>query len=234
MRKHSVKLLGNSARAPSFSRRQAVAALAKSVMKHLSVLAAVAVATLALTASKDASAGPIELELGAKAGVGSNPSSSSLNPLGFGIGARGGVSIIGIYGGLNLMYYTGGSSDTNVVVGNVHTSAHSLMYGIEGGFNFRLLDDLLTLRPQLGLGNFNVSYDASGNAVGVTVSGNESKSYLYLEPSALAYLSFGNLFVGADIGFLVIPSVDERTGPTTTESKTWTSLTIHGQVGLKF
>src|ERR1019366_6022326 len=46
---------------------------------------------------------------GAKAGVGTNPSSSPINPLGFGLGGRGGASFFGFYGGVDLMYYFGGS-----------------------------------------------------------------------------------------------------------------------------
>src|SRR5579862_4965574 len=68
-----------------------------------------------LMMTRDAHAlGPVDLEVGAKVGVGTNPISdqngtSTPNPLGFGLGARGGVSFLGIYAGVQLMYYFGSS-----------------------------------------------------------------------------------------------------------------------------
>ncbi len=188
-------------------------------MKVASTLVAFTLATTLASISSTAHALPIEVELGAQAGLGSNPSNANVNPLGFGIGARGGVSIIGIYGGLRAIYYLGGEE--------AGVKFHSLQYGIEGGFNIRLLDDLLTIRPQLGIGNYTLT--ASGSIVGVNVDTSDSK--LYLEPGVVGYVSFGGLFVGADINLLAIPGVDE---PGQRESKTWTAVTMHGQVGFKF
>src|SRR5580692_6891662 len=88
----------------------------------LSVMAVVSFAS-------DASAlGPLDIEVAARLGVGTTPSnipSGATNPLGFGLGARAGVSIIGLYGGGSIDYYLGGSQGSE--------SVHTLKYGLEGG-----------------------------------------------------------------------------------------------------
>jgi hypothetical protein len=181
----------------------------------------IAVLTAIVCSAPRASAlGPVDLEIGAKAGVGTNPSSGTINPLGFGIGGRVGVAILGIYGGVNVLYYLGGS-DSGV-------SVHTLQYGIEGGYGVKLLDDILTIRPQIGLGN--VTFSTSGTFAGISLD--QSKSYIYVEPGVTGLIALGGFFVGADANILVIPGVDEGGVPNTT--KTWTAFTLHGQVGLKF
>src|ERR1700721_973943 len=104
-----------------------------------------------LVAAPPIALGPVDLELGAKAGIGTHPFNGSLNPLGFGIGGRGGVSFFGLYGGVDLMYYLGGSE--NVPGGSI--SEHTFMYGLDLGYNFKIA--ILTLPPLLGIGNFTVS-----------------------------------------------------------------------------
>jgi len=172
--------------------------------------------------------GPLDLELGAKVGMGTNPDSNGPNPLGFGLGARGGVSIFGIYGGLNVMYYLGGSQTEQTSVGSASVSAHSLLYGIEAGYGIKL--SILTLRAQLGLGNATITGGGSANIGGVSGSGSNSNSYFYLEPGVVGMVSFGMYFVGADINGLFITGVKDENG----NSKTDTSLTLHGQVGVTF
>jgi hypothetical protein len=179
---------------------------------------------LSMTSTNAHALGPVDLEVGAKAGIGTNPSDGTINPLGFGIGARAGVAIKDIYAGLNVMYYLGGS---DTVLG-ADVSAHALQYGLEGGYGFHLIE-ILTIRPQLGLGNISFTSKAEGS--GLTFE--DTKGYLYLEPGVVALVSLGGLFVGADANLLVIPGVEERSG-TTTESKTYTAFTLHGQVGFKF
>ncbi len=184
-------------------------------MTRLPLLLAASVAAM-LTASvaRDAHAlGPIDLEVAAKAGGGTNPGSGPLNPLGFGLGGRGGVSFFGFYGGVDVMYYLGGSE---TVLGE-SVSAHTLMYGVDLGYNIKVA--ILTLRPQLGLGNFTVS----------TSPGGGSASNLYLEPGVTGLLAFGTFIVGADANLLVLPGINTPTGSTTE-----TAFTLHGQVGLRF
>jgi len=184
-------------------------------MKRIPLLVAAATVTvLTASATRDARAlGPIDLEVAAKAGMGTNPGSGSLNPLGFGLGGRGGVSFFGFYGGVDLMYYLGGSE---TVLGQ-SVSAHTLMYGLDLGYNIKVA--ILTIRPLLGLGNFTVS----------TSPGGASASNLYLEPGVTGLLSFGTLIVGADANLLVLPGINTPTGSTTE-----TAFTIHGQIGARF
>jgi len=193
--------------------------------RSLTIVVGLAAGLLAfLGSSRDAHAlGPVDLELGAKAGVGTNPSSGDANPLGFGLGARGGVSIIGLYGGVNFMYYTGGSQDLPAGAGKI--SYHATQLGLEAGFGIKLVE-VLTIRPQVGFGSLTFSSSTEGG--GQTVDA--STGYFYLEPGVVGMVSLGTLFVGADANLMLIPGVD--TGPSTSETQT--AVTLHGQVGVKF
>jgi hypothetical protein len=188
--------------------------------RAFSLVTALAVGGAFVSFSSSAHAlGPLDLEIGLKAGVGTNPADApSPNPLGFGIGGRAGIAIVGLYAGLNTVYYLGGS--TTILGGKFSTNAW--LYGLEGGYGFKLLDGLLTIRPQIGIGNavFYVSDQDSST----------SDSHLYLEPGVTGLISFGGLFVGADANVLVIPNV--TTGINTT--KTYSAFTLHAQAGLKF
>jgi hypothetical protein len=191
-------------------------------------------ATFAMTRNAHA-LGPIDIEVGAKAGIGTNPTSSSSatvngvsatasapNPLGFGLGARGGVSFMGIYGGVQLMYYFGSSQDESVLGQTFSAKEHAFMYGLELGYGFKLLD-LLTIRPQVGIGNATFSF--SGNTSGVAnVNTDQSNSNLYLEPGVTVLISLGGWFVGADANVLFFPGLDNSKA----------AFTLHGQIGLKF
>lgn len=165
--------------------------------------------------------GPLDVEIGARAGVGSNIG-LGIDPLGLGLGARAGVSVLGLYGGVNVMYYFG--TDENVSPppgGPTSDFIHTLLYGVEGGYGIRLLDDSLTLRAQLGIGNaeFNSNDTIPGSFHG-----------LYLEPGVLGMFASGRWFVGADVNALVfVDTFHLGFGPSTR-----TSLTVHGQVGVVF
>jgi hypothetical protein len=185
-------------------------------MRRTSLLFAAAALGAALTCiPRDASAlGPVDLELGVKAGGGTNPiNNSTLNPLGFGLGARGGVALFGIYGGVNVMYYFGGSQ----TVAGTNISVHSLMYGAELGYNIKLT--ILTIRPQIGLGQITLSGTGANDV-----------NNLYLEPGVTGLISLGMWFVGADANALVLPGIRQGDGSTGTSA----GFTLHGQVGVKF
>jgi len=192
-------------------------------MKRIPLLVAATAAVVVIgSVARDAHAlGPIDLELGAKVGAGTSPASSGPNPLGFGLGGRGGISFFGIYAGVDAMYYFGGS-ETLTPPGPAGTSSekislHTVMYGLDLGYNFKIA--ILTIRPLLGIGNFTESSSPS--------SGNESN--LYLEPGVTALVSLGTLFVGADANLLVLPGINTPTG-----NQTETAFTLHGQVGVRF
>jgi hypothetical protein len=168
--------------------------------------------------------GPINIEAGALAGYATNPNGDNpYNTLGVGVGARAGVEFLGIYGGLRGMYYFGGSAD--VPGGSI--SSHAFMYGIDGGYSFHFL--MLTIRPQIGIGNLTLS--GSGTATGSSSSSvSDSDSHLYLQPGVTGLLTFGVVYVGAEVNVLIIPGVDQGDG----NSKTYASLAINGEVGVRF
>lgn len=185
------------------------------LLASVGALTAVGVLCFANNAS---ALGPLDLEVGVKAGVGTTPSnvpSGSPNPLGFGIGGRAGVSILGLYGGGSIIYYLGGSENG--------VSVNTLMYGLEAGYGLKLLD-LLTVRAQLGLGSYKISASADGYST--------SSSNLYLEPGLTGLISLPGMpwFVGADANVLVLTGVQNGNG----QSQTDTGFTLHAQVGYTF
>jgi hypothetical protein len=205
-------------------------------MKSASIsIAAFAFCAGTLMMTRDARAlGPVDLEIGAKVGMGTNPigaknsAPDAPNPLGFGLGGRAGVSFLGIYGGVQLMYYFGSSQDQTIGGTTLSESEHSLLYGIEAGYGLTLVD-ILTIRPQLGIGNYTLTGSASGSGPGVSVNTpSQSKSNLYLEPGVTGLVSLGMWFVGADANLLFLPGFD--VGPSY-DSKV--AFTLHGQVGIK-
>jgi hypothetical protein len=178
-----------------------------------------------VTSSKEAHAlGPLDLEIGGKIGFGTNPiSGSPINPLGLGLGGRAGVTLLGFYGGVNIVDYLGGSQ------GPVSESA--LEYGLELGYTLKVL--MLRIRPQVGFGNITFNYSGSESLGGVNVSGSTSQSSFYLEPGATVLATFGILFVGVDANALIVTSGPPNSGATSSTS-TDVGFTLHGQVGVTF
>ncbi len=192
-------------------------------------------ATFAMTSNAHA-LGPVDVEVGAKVGFATNPvsgssatvngvtaTSSPPNPLGFGLGARGGVSFLGFYGGVNFLYYFGSSQDVSVLGQSVSIHEHTFMYGLELGYGITLLD-LLTIRPQVGIGN--ATFSSSGTASGTVNAdvGGGSNSNIYIEPGVTGLVSLGGWFVGADANVLFFPGLDNSKA----------AFTLHGQIGFKF
>ncbi len=162
--------------------------------------------------------GPIGLEVGAIAGYGTSPDSSSpVNTLGIGLGGRAGVVLFDhLYGGVKVIDYLGGSTD----VATVPVSYHALQYGLDVGYGFSV--PLLTVRPQIGVGNIALS----GSAPGV---GSVTAGAAYIEPGVTALVGLGLFFAGADANYMVIPAASQPDG----SSKTEGAVTIHAQVGVK-
>lgn len=174
-------------------------------MKNLSRILGALAATLCLVSyADDAKAlGPIDLEVGLKGGYATNPSTATTvsQGLGVGLGGRAGVGIFGIYGGISVVDYLGQDSDSAVAVGG------------ELGYSWNI--SLLTLRPQIGIGNITQSFSSSAHL--------PNSNSLYLEPGLTALIGLGLFFVGADANALIITSQGNNT-----------ALTLHAQVGLKF
>lgn len=169
---------------------------------------------IALSSREARALGPIDIEVGAKLGAASNPVGGNVNPLNVGLGARAGVSLFGLYGGLNLVNYFG-SGD------GVGGTFHALEFGGELGYSIKIA--ILTLRPQVGLGNITFSDSTTST----------SQSSFYAEPGLTALLTFGIIYLGADANALVITSAPnaESLGLTTSTN---TAFTAHGQVGITF
>jgi hypothetical protein len=183
--------------------------------------AAAACALATLTRAEDASAlGPIDLEAGLKVGVGTNPDSNGPNPYGFGLGARGGIQLFHLYLGVSGIHYFGGSF-TLPDKGVTKIDYSSTLVGAEVGYTITGIP-LIDIRPQLGIGDATFSADSNGAT--------SSTGKLYLEPGVTVLIPLGLLYVGADGNALIVPSVDSPTG---TSSKTFTSFTLHGQLGLR-
>ncbi|MCL2449067.1 MAG: hypothetical protein FWD17_08980 [Polyangiaceae bacterium] len=182
-----------------------------------------------------AALGPIDVEVGARAGYGSSPYKSSLlsfNALGAGIGARAGVTFFNVYAGLSLMYYFGSSGNVQLTAPDgsslsAHAAASSFMYGVEGGYNFSFL--FLTIRPQLGIGNFQTHYrnfptDLTGLGGGLPSVLPTTTHNIYIEPRATALVNIGIVYAGADIGVLLTPGLHDSKA----------AALVNGQLGVKF
>jgi hypothetical protein len=156
-------------------------------------LTATGAGLLAAVMTRDAHAvGPVDIEVAPKFGYGSSPGNDGFgfDALGIGLGGRAGVSIFGIYGGLNIVDYLGGTQPLfpcpapgEVGCGG-GASGHTLMYGGELGYGFKLR--LVTIRPQFGVGR-SVAYGLARNGG------------LYLEPGVTVLLSLGPAFLGFDV-----------------------------------
>lgn len=186
-------------------------------MPRLSFLLVTAGLTVAILAfpSKAEALGPVDIEIGAKAGIATGP----LGPLGFGIGGRGGVSILGLYAGVDVIDYLGATATCGSCSSPPGQSEEqwrsALLYGFEAGYGFKF--SLVTIRPQLGLGNLRLS-SAYGDPPGRSATLN----HLYLEPAVVGLVTLGAFFVGADVGWLLVPPGTD------------TAVTVHGQIGVTF
>jgi hypothetical protein len=192
-------------------------------MRTTAVAFVVTATTAAASWSTSASALEPPLEVAVKAGAGTNWTVASPNPMGFGMGGRAGVSILGFYGGVSGMYYVGTSTQG--------VSDHSYQVGAEVGYGFKI--PFLTARAQVGLGDYELAFTNS-----------TTNNYFYLEPALVGFHSIGRWFVGADVGAFLLPN-----GPapipscpfsplgsscTTSSNKFEAGFVAHGQVGVTF
>ncbi len=176
--------------------------------------AGLTVVILAFPAKADA-LGPVDIEIGARAGI----AAGNVGALGFGIGGRGGVSIQGLYAGIDVIDYLRATTECGgcswpLGAQPVMQSQSALLYGFEAGYNLKF--SRVTIRPQLGMGDFRLSSAYGSPTPGPSAISN----YVYLEPGVVGLVSLGVLFVGADVGAIVLPR-----GP-------GAGLTVHGQIGV--
>ena len=189
-------------------------------MARLRVFLAAAGVALAIVAlpAKAYALGPFDIEVGGKAGT----ATGNFGPLGFGIGGRAGVSVRGFYAGIDVIDYLGATSTCGGCSmelgagGTLMQSRHALVYGFEAGYGFKF--SRVTIRPQVGLGDFRLASSA-GNPPGPV---SDVSNSFYLEPAVVGLVSFAMVFVGADVGCaFVLPEVG-------------VAFTVHGQVGVTF
>jgi hypothetical protein len=183
--------------------------------------------------------GPLDVEVGAKAGAGSNPGGTGgPNPLGFGLGGRAGVSLrglFGLYAGVNFVYYLGSNQSVGTTLSGLETtSSHSVEYGFELGYGYRL--GPVTLRGQVGVGSFEIDEVVAPNRPSTPGGFPGSERYLYFEPGVVGLVSIGFVFVGADVNGLLLPlGPSNPIGPNGTAGHALAgAVTAHGQVGVKF
>ena len=166
--------------------------------------------------------GPVGIEVGLRVGDGTNPSgnNSGVNPFGVGLGGRAGITLFNIYAGVDIMDYLG-SGDT---YGGIY---HAMQYGGTVGYGIKI--SVLTIRPQIGLGN--ISLSGSNNPADYP-----SSSTFYLEPGALAMITIGWLYFGADINALFITTEPAYgSGGNVNTNTNWPiSVAIDGQLGVTF
>jgi hypothetical protein len=173
-------------------------------------------------------------ELGAKASYASAPIRGGTTPFGAGFGGRLGFSVSGLYLGISVINYLGGS--------DLDISNHAILFGGELGYGFRAPlggGTTLTIRPQVGLGNAAISHtDPSTAKVDVitSASGRSSSSSdtttidnLYVEPALVMMVSAKGHFAALTGGLLVIPRIAYGG-----EAETWMSYGLTGQVGFVF
>ncbi|HEY3815900.1 MAG TPA: hypothetical protein VGL81_01955 [Polyangiaceae bacterium] len=197
--------------------------------------------------------GPLDVEVGAKAGAGSNPIGGGFpNPLGPGVGGRAGVALAGLYAGVSAMYYAGvGTQKLDVIDGTNFergaVSPHSFLFGGELGYGVTL-GGLVLLRAQVGLGD-DVLGMSGGVALGSTIDNIVSipqavpaHDYLYLEPGITALVEVGKVYAGLDGNVLLLPSgprwppshVLIGQDPFPSSQTLDSAVTVHAQLGLRF
>jgi hypothetical protein len=211
-------------------------------MRRIAPLSTLLVAVVTVWPVAEAHAlGPIDVEVALKFGVGTAPGGegSGLNPLNLGDGARGGVALSGLYGGLAVMEYYGRTAGSSCVVtptgcvpdgSTGPTSAHALMYGVEGGYGVKLGTRSL-LRAQLGVGDYAETVHVSGTPTVAVPPFRGTRNSVYLEPGVTAMFSFARiLFAGFDVNVLLLPNDAKLGGGSSFDA----AFTAHGQFGLKF
>jgi hypothetical protein len=173
--------------------------------------------------------GPVGIEAGAKGGASfalDNPPHTNSGQ--FELGGRAGVTFFNVYAGVVGMY--GFGQTVTVPSTDIRASSHSVKLGVEVGYNIKLVGPL-SVRPQLGLGNDQVS--ASAGPIPVSTS----EGYFYLEPAVLVLATLTYFYVGADVGANLIPAGPSANvcaaGPGTCHSFD-TAITADAQVGVSF
>jgi hypothetical protein len=204
-------------------------------MKPVALGLAAALGLGAVLLAADARAlGPVGIEAGAKGGTSfglNNPPQIPGLPIvtsgpAVELGGRAGVSFFHFYAGVSGMYGFGRTA--TVPNTDIKSTGHSVLLGVEAGYTLKVFGPL-SLRPQVGLGNDQIS----ASATPIPIS--QSSGYFYLEPDLLVLVTLGAFYVGADVGVRMLPS-----GPGVCASGLGTchsfdsEVTLHAQLGVSF
>ncbi len=201
-------------------------------MRFVCIPAAASLA-LALAAPSARALGPVDIEVAATGGYGTNPTSTAASPLGPGIGARVGASMLGFYAGAQVAGYFG--SGTASVDGYKVTDS-AVKVGGELGYGLRIAT--VTLRPRLGVGDLIVSTSPTRTEapcqlcqIVVSVVRPSTQDDLYIDGGVTGLFALSRwFFAGADVDFLVIPN--PIGGSCCDELET--AFTVDAQLGARF
>jgi hypothetical protein len=193
------------------------------------------VAGMVLFARAARAIGPVDVEVAGMGGA-TNLASSAGNELGFEAGARAGVSWRHVYGGLSFVdspTVTMSARCVGPVVADCTTattstvafSVRSMRYGLDAGYDFRLLSRFI-VRPQLGVGRIALYQSSPVQVVASDgLQGLDGTAHdVYLEPGVTAVLSLWHFFLGVDANALFVPELAHSRA----------ALTAHGQLGVRF
>jgi hypothetical protein len=152
-----------------------------------------------------------------------------INILGLGVGGRAGVSFFNAYLGASFMYYLApgvgsNGSQPGVVFSEGDSTLSSILYGAEVGYGFTW--KIVTIRPQVGLGNYVLR---SANS---TFNRTLTVQSIYVEPGATLEFKWSYFLLGLDANALVLPQLGGP--PESTGQTVHPAFTFHGQVGLAF
>jgi hypothetical protein len=94
------------------------------------------------------------------------------------------------------VYYFGQTKTLSEDGASASEHAHTVMLGAEAGYDIKLFG-LLTLRPQLGLGNNERYVTVQGTAPITFPATSSSAGFLYLEPALVGLVTLRFFYVGA-------------------------------------
>ncbi|HXX67097.1 MAG TPA: hypothetical protein VEK07_07945 [Polyangiaceae bacterium] len=177
---------------------------------------------------------PVAVEVGTRVGGATSPTGPP-DPFAFEAGGRADVMLAHFYAGFSFMFSLGSASDSSCVgpvivacstnAGMISASAHSMRYGAQAGYDIALWKRF-SLRPEVGIGTASFRQTSPAQILfdGMLSSLDASANKLYAEPSIAGLFAFGHLFVGADAGAVVLPTLPHSSA----------ALEAHAQVGLRF
>jgi hypothetical protein len=201
--------------------RTTVSARSDGVLWRRAVTAAFALVFLVVPEEARA-LGPVDVEVAALVGGGTNPSYAP-TLFGFGAGGRAGVAFFGVYLGVAGTYYAGGSAILPITGSGVADSTHTALLGGEAGYTFRL--GALRVRPLVELG------------VAELTEAGSTRSAFYVEPGFTVLVPIGPLFVGFDLNGILIPSYARPclvSGCAPNPPSSFVGFTFQGQLGVRF